>query len=1163
MRSGSLALLVLAVACQVSVADAGPRDDQSPLLDETEYRLVTPGIQPLKLAHGYCDAASFEVKVEGVAWKQGEDYRVRARSGVVVPLRPWAAVGADRSGGSAGPDPAPHTLVVISYRFLPVSVDPRLDLRPVGQAPAEDDEDRPESDAAPGDGPYFTPEGQVSPWRDGNLQISGSKTVQVSSGNRREMTVDQNLRLNIVGQLTRDISVRAFLSDDNLPVVPEGNTEELRDIDKVLVEMTAPRWKATLGDFVARREGSTFGNYRRKLQGFSLQARPGPGQVEVLAGSPRGLYRTLQIRGQEANQGPYYLGGGSGGDNLFIVAGSERVTLDGELLTRGQDRDYIIDYVRGTVTFTYRRLITSESTIVVEFEEGEGPYGRTVVGAGAGADFTLPGVDLPGRFSARIIKEEDDPSRLRTGELADEDQDILAGAGDDPLQAVASGVTAREPGQGMYDQDVVGGKTIYVYNPAGGDWDLSLFYVGPGQGDYTVDSLTEAGAKVYVHTGDGQGNYLIGRPLPLPSSQSVATLAAALGDTAGDHFRAEWNIGNQDLNLLSDLDADDDKGNAGRLEARVKDRALGAAGRSLGSLSLGAFWERQEAEFRPFQVHRTVFSYDRWGLADRARREGFLTEQNTEAGIDASWRTGQAGRSLEIGGDWGTLSHGPDLQADRLAGKVDWQLAGGRGRHGMQSARAADSVDPLDITHRADRHQISWLLGPVVPTATYNFQQWEDSRIGAGRAAGYRLEELGGQLAAAPGRTLAWRLDFKRGLADSLVTGDWRLQRDSRTYGAGLTTGKFAGMRLVGEGTMRRVLSPDLPEQTTRLGRVNLSGDWRESASTWSLGYRVDNSRTEVLDRQVVYVGESQGDYNQDGDFVGRGQGDYNMVLVGTDSLVATTAVVADVNWRQGFDFLASERWYASWNALTLAAVEGRSTTDDIGGLLRLDPSVLFAEESTVLGDFTFSEELTFLQHIPTVDLRIKFDYRETMDRQYADHPEDRLNRGWQANSNINLSRRSSLRLRWSRLQENRFSTESATSARRSYQSLTRRYEAGWNLRPSSELRLGLQGEYITRDDAASRVSQQEYALNPTLRQRLRRQWTIQGSLRLAEVTSEEPAGSQRPWFYSYPGRNVDSSLRLSWEPSQYLSVSASWFARKQGDRRWQHDVRLESTARF
>jgi hypothetical protein len=110
---------------------------------------------------------------------------------------------------------------------------------------------------------------------------------------------------------------------------------------------------------------------------------------------------------------------------------------------------------------------------------------------------------------------------------------------------------------------------------------------------------------------------------------------------------------------------------------------------------------------------------------------------------------------------------------------------------------------------------------------------------------------------------------------------------------------------------------------------------------------------------------------------------------------------------------------------------------------------------------------------------------------------------------------------------------------------------------------VGLQIEFITRNDEVSLVSQQEYALRPTARQRILRQWTIQADLRLADVTSDEPAGSQRPWFYSYPGRNTESTLRLAWDPSQYLSVSLSWFTRKQGDRRWQHDLRLESTARF
>jgi len=152
--------------------------------------------------------------------------------------------------------------------------------------------------------------------------VRGSKAVYVSSGTRRELTVDQNLRLNVSGQLTQDIYVRAALTDDNLPVVPEGNTEELKDIDKVLIELTARQWRATLGDFVAVRQGTRYGGYRRKLQGFALDAFPGDLRAEVLFGSPKGRYRTIELRGEEANQGPYFLGGGEAGQNLFIVAGT-------------------------------------------------------------------------------------------------------------------------------------------------------------------------------------------------------------------------------------------------------------------------------------------------------------------------------------------------------------------------------------------------------------------------------------------------------------------------------------------------------------------------------------------------------------------------------------------------------------------------------------------------------------------------------------------------------------------------------------------------------------------------------------------------------------------------------------------------------------------------
>lgn len=1144
---GSLCLVFLfpSVSLGADQPDAPPSLHQS----EQEFRLVPREAKSLQLSHGFVDAASVRVFVDGQLWQLNQDYRVRARSGLIVPQRNWLPATADSLAASD------QALVMITYDFLPVLLPPRRDLRPVSPAP--------DFSAATPDGGLFATDQAESDWQTGNLQVRGSKTVQVSSGSRREMTVDQNLRLTIMGQLTPDIAVRAFLSDDNLPVVPEGNTEELRDVDKVLVELMATSWRATLGDFVARRQGTTFGNYRRKLQGISLMADPGQTEFEILAGSPRGIYRTLQIRGQEANQGPYYLGGSSNAGNLFIVAGSERVTLDGAVLTRGADRDYVIDYITGTVTFTYRQLVTAESTIVVEFEEGEGPYGRTVAGGGAGIRFDVPLLGVPGHVKAQVIRERDDPQRLRTGELGPADEEILRNAGDDITAAMAGGVIVTEPGEGEYDQQVMGTETIYVFNELGGDFNLSLFYVGPGTGDYDLERLTTSGQKVFKYIGPKSGSYLIGRPIPLPSQQSVATFMADLGDTANSFLRGEWNAGVLDLNQLSDLDNEDNNGGAGRLDGRLRGQQLSLGGRSLGELELVGFLERKDGQFHPFQVHKTIFDYDQWGLDDRARRQGFLAESERESRLAGTWRLGAKGKSLQVAGLVGSLRHGDSLAADQLEGTAQWQFLGGRGRHRLQEATADDSVDPLAIRRTNRSHDLSWQLGPVVPKVNHKIRRWQDGKIASNRAAGFQLEEYGVGLGSRPGQSLAWNVDFVRGLADSLRDDTWQLERDSRTTQAGISTGRFAGMRMVGEGTLRQIMRPGGEDQTTRLGRVNLAGAWDRTASDWSLGYRVENSRAEVLDRQIVFVGEGQGDFNEDGLYLGEGRGEYDMVLVGTDSLVATTGVVADLNWRQGFNFLGDDRWYGAWTAMTLASLESRSTTDDVSGLLALDPAVVFDKDTAVLADLNFSEELVFLQHLRTIDLRTKFTYRETVDRQFADHPEDRTARTWQLTGNINVTRRSSLKLRWQREDDRRYTAEGASSTRRSLLVHGRRYELGWNYSPTTNLRLGLQGEYIERQDDISGVAQQEIALRPSGRARLRKAWTLQGDMRFADVTSDEPPGALRPFFFSTPGRNIESSLRLAWDPSGLLSVAASWFTHKRGDRRWQHDVRLETTARF
>lgn len=1116
--------------------------------EEREFHLRAPRSGPLKLAHGFLDRDSVQLWVDGRRWQSDVDYEVQSRSGRIVPLQGWLA---DRGlDPQARPDPA---LVIVNYRYRPLALESRRDLRAVAPPPRRN--------APEGGGEAAAASGRAGAAVT-DLEVRGSKSVQVSSGSRREMTVDQNLRLDISGQLTPEIAVRAFMTDDNLPVVPEGNTEELRDIDKVLVQMRGPNWMATLGDFVARRQDTVFGRYRRKLQGISVEADTGPARLEVLAGAPRGIYRSVQIRGEESNQGPYYLGAGSGASNLFIVAGSERVTLDGQAMTRGADRDYVIDYLTGTLTFTYRRLVTAESMIVVEFEQGEGAYSRTVLGGGAGASAELTRWRIPFDFTARVVREKDDPARLRTGELSEQDEAVLAAAGDDDLRAVTGGVTEAAAGEGLYIRTVAEGDTIYVFQE-GGDYDLDFYLAGAGKGDYDLDRLDELGRRIYVYRGPGLGSYLVGRPLTRPQSHSMATLALVVGDTTGSRLQGEWNVSSVDGNLLSDRDDGDNDGGAGRLQGHLAPTPLIVGDRGLGRVESDAFLEVRQGRFRAFELRRTRFDYERWGLGERAAAEGFLEEFDRETGWSGRWSLGEGSRRAAIAVETGTLDHGTALQADQQALDGQWTLLGLRGRHREQRASASDEADPLRIERENRAHEIAWTLGPVVPAARYKRSQWRDEARTGARAAGYRLTEFGYGMSSAPGRPLSWRADFGRALADSLHDGTWRPERDSRTLQGGVTTGRWWGMRWVGEGTWRRTLRPDGTEESTRLGRLDLSGAWPRLQTDWSVGYRVDNSRARVLDRQIVYVGTRQGDYDQDGNYLGIDQGEYDVILAATDSLVATTAVQTDVRWRQGFGFLGKDRWTGAWTAVTHATVSGRSTTEQVGDLLTLQRATLFDRDHTVLTEVRFAEELILMQHLKRFDLRGRFDFSEALDRQYSDHPEDRIGRTWLLNSTYNATDRFSVRGRLQLERDRRDSNEDLASVRRSYDTRTWTSELGGVYRVASASRVSLQGEFLQREDGVSTVQQDEYALRPEARLRLGPNWSLQGQLRVAEVVARDDGGGTRPWFFPEPGRNVESSLRLTWEPTRYLTVAGNWFTRKRGEGRWEHDLRLESTARF
>ncbi len=207
---------------------------------------------------------------------------------------------------------------------------------------------------------------QTEPLPQYQLDYGGNKSIQVRMGEGGGMNLEQSLDLDVNGQLSKNLFITGHLSDQEIPIQPEGNTATLKEVDQIFVKIYNQRFSYTLGDYVLRFGETSVDRTIAKVQGMHGMVRFGPIRTTLTASRSRGTYHNYTFNGLFGKQTGYYLQGKNGEPYVTVLAGTETIWLNGNRLTRG--KHYQMEYGEGRIDFLNAQVISGENQFTVEFQ---------------------------------------------------------------------------------------------------------------------------------------------------------------------------------------------------------------------------------------------------------------------------------------------------------------------------------------------------------------------------------------------------------------------------------------------------------------------------------------------------------------------------------------------------------------------------------------------------------------------------------------------------------------------------------------------------------------------------------------------------------------------------------------------------------------------------
>ncbi len=825
-----------------------------------------------------------------------------------------------------------------------------------------------------------------------NLKSSGTLLRGFSFGTNRDLKVNSGLRLHLAGNVTDEIEIIAALTDENTPIQPEGNTERLEELDKVFIEIKHKNATGIFGDYDYVSDVGEFGKTNRKLKGAYGKINFENVTAGFSFASSKGKFNSVDFNGQDGVQGPYRLYGVNNENDIIIIAGSEKVYLDGKLLKRGENNDYIIEYSNGEVTFMPKILITNLSRIVIDFEYTNRKYERNFISANSNVSFFNEKL----KVKLNLLQEGDNKNNPIDLVFSDNEKRILKESGDNKLLASLNGaVKVPDDSIGIYElkDTLINSESVnfYFYNPGSKNskYNVSFSFVGANNGDYERTSIGK-----FVYVGKNKGEYLPIKFIPLPERNRIGNIVFNYLPDEKINLNLELASSNYDRNVFSEKDDNDNTGFAGSILMELKPIEI----KNFGKLGLSFRQRNIDEKFKTIDRINEI-EFDRnYNLDDNAVSKELLREFT----LSYFWEN-----KIDLQNKYGFLKKN-NFNSERFLSKNTIRNIGNLNiNYNYDFVKTKSKLNKTNWLRQEGR--ISYLLFEnLEPGFEFKLEDKNNKLINKDSLTQNSLGLLEYspfmQLNLSKGFTFTARYSY----IDEKSPIKGILKTEAKTY-AHTYSLNFRELKEINSSLNFSFRKKKFSEEFKRLGFTNNESVQIRSVTkmnffkrmiSGNFYYQTFSQRTAKLERIFLRVPQGMGGYSYLGDLNKNGiadesefkidpyEGDFILTTLPTDKLFPVINLKLNTRWNINFKKYFNgnnffEKALSLINSETTYRVEEQSRIDEQKKIYLLNFKHFLNDSTTVRGFNFFQQDLFLMKNNRDLSFRFRFNQRKNLN-QYS-----------------------------------------------------------------------------------------------------------------------------------------------------------------------------------